>query len=76
VEPASIDAANQAAADPANRIFVVFLDTYHVEPTAALQTRRPLENLLNKVIGQDDLVAVMAPDGRNGPDVHAADAVD
>jgi VWFA-related protein len=61
VEPTNAEAANQAAADPANRVFVVFLDTYHVEGTAALQIRRPLENLLNRVIGQDDLVALMVP---------------
>ena len=61
VEPTNVEAANQEAADPANRVFVVFLDTYHVEGTAALQIRRPLENLLNRVIGQDDLVALMVP---------------
>jgi VWFA-related protein len=61
VEPTNAEAANQAAADPANRVFVVFLDTYHVEGAAAVQIRRPLENLLNRVIGQDDLVGVMVP---------------
>jgi VWFA-related protein len=61
VEPTNVEAANQAAADPANRVFVVFLDTYHVEGPAAVRMRRPLENLLDRVIGQDDLVAVMVP---------------
>ncbi len=62
VEPTSVEAANQAAADPSNRIFVVFLDTYHVEGEAAKNVRQPLVNFLNKLIGQDDLVAVMTPE--------------
>ncbi len=62
VEPKSVEAANQAAADPTTRIFVVFLDTYHVEGAAAKNVRQPLANFLNKVIGQDDLVAVMTPE--------------
>ncbi|MBE3135464.1 MAG: VWA domain-containing protein [Acidobacteria bacterium] len=62
VEPSTVEAANQLAADPTRRVFVLFLDTYHVEGIAALQVRQPLVNLLTRVVGQDDVVAVMTPE--------------
>lgn len=41
------------------RVFVLFLDTGHVEPAAARAVRQPLVNALNRLIGADDLVGVM-----------------
>ena len=62
VEPSTVREARQMAADPRARLFVLFLDTYHVEGAAGLQVRAPLLRLLNRAVGQDDLVAVMTPE--------------
>jgi hypothetical protein len=44
------------------RLFVLFLDTYHVEIAGSHNIRRPLVDALDRVIGPDDLVGVMTPD--------------
>ena len=62
VEPSTVEAARQAAAEPRSRVFVVFLDTYHVTVASSHRMRLPLIKLLDGVIGQDDLVAVMTPE--------------
>jgi VWFA-related protein len=62
VEPRTVRESREMAADPRARVFVLFLDTYHVHQTAAYNVRRPLTNMLNRVIGPDDLIAVMTPD--------------
>jgi VWFA-related protein len=62
VEPSTVEAARQAAAEPRSRVFVVFLDTYHVTVASSHRMQLPLIKLLDGVIGQDDLVAVMTPE--------------
>jgi VWFA-related protein len=62
VEPDSVRAARSMAENARSRVFVVFLDTGHVENQASHAIRRPLVNLLNRVLGPDDLVAVMTPE--------------
>lgn len=62
VEPSTAREARQMAADPRARLFVLFLDTYHVDGASGLQVRGPLLRLLGRTIGQDDLVAVMTPE--------------
>jgi VWFA-related protein len=62
VEPRNVREANQMAADPRARVFVLFLDTYHVHMTASHNVTRPLMNLLNRVVGDQDLIAVMSPE--------------
>ncbi|HMB79785.1 MAG TPA: VWA domain-containing protein, partial [Vicinamibacterales bacterium] len=44
------------------RLIVLFLDTYHVEIDGSHNIRKPLVDALDKLIGQDDLVAVMTPE--------------
>ncbi|MBI2834322.1 MAG: VWA domain-containing protein [Acidobacteria bacterium] len=61
-EPNSQREGNQMAEDPRARVFVLFLDTYHVEDEASHRVRRPLVTLLDRIIGQDDLVGVMTPE--------------
>ncbi len=52
----------QMAADPRARVFVLFLDTYHVQLAASHQVTRPLMNLLNRVVGDEGLLhGVQAP---------------
>ena len=60
-EPASVEAARQAAQNPRARVFVVFLDVNHVSVEGSHRIRQPLVDALNKLIGPDDLVAVMTP---------------
>ena len=62
VEPRTVRESREAAADPRARVFVLFLDTYHVKQSSAYIVRRPLQNMLNRMLGPDDLIAVMTPE--------------
>jgi VWFA-related protein len=62
VEPRTVEESRQAAADPRSRLFVVFIDKPHLKQSSGYYMRGPLINLLNRVIGDDDLVAMMTPD--------------
>jgi len=44
------------------RVFVVFLDTYHTQIEGSSSLGLPVIRLLDRVIGSDDLVAVMTPE--------------
>ena len=44
------------------RLFVLFLDTYHVDVGGSHAIRKPLVDALDRLIGQDDLVGVMTPE--------------
>ncbi|PYR44492.1 MAG: hypothetical protein DMF93_00135 [Acidobacteria bacterium] len=60
-EPKTVRESLAMAANPRARLFVVFLDTYHVDVGASHNIRKPLMDALDRLIGQDDLVAVMTP---------------
>ena len=62
VEPRTVRESSEMVADPRARVFVLFLDTYHVSQGSAVNVRRPLINMLNRLAGPDDLIAVMTPD--------------
>jgi len=72
VRPAGVDAGRQevdglrasreAASDPRARVFVIFLDTYHTQAFGSARMRQPLVRFLDRVLGPDDLVAVMIPE--------------
>jgi VWFA-related protein len=62
VEPNSIRAGQQMAADPRARVFVLFLDSYHMEAQFAGQLRAPIQRFLEEGLGPDDLVAVLTPE--------------
>lgn len=62
VEPNTVAQSRQAAADPRARVFVIFLDTHHVQVEGSHNIRKPVVQFLDRVIGQDDLVAVMTPE--------------
>ncbi len=47
------------AADPHNRVFVAFLDQLHVEIEGSHAMRRPLIDMLNRVVAPNDLFGVM-----------------
>jgi VWFA-related protein len=60
-EPSSVAEGRAMAEDPRSRVFVVFLDTYHTSISGSHRIRRVLVDLLDRVIGPDDLFAVMTP---------------
>lgn len=60
-EPSSIEESRQLAANPRNRVFVLFLDTPHVTVEGGWHAREPLIRLIDRILGPDDLVGVMTP---------------
>jgi VWFA-related protein len=62
VEPSSTAAALELAADARNRLFVLFLDAYHVTPENSLQTPMALVRTIDSLIAATDLIGVMTPD--------------
>ena len=60
-DPGSIEEARQAAANPRSRVFVLFLDEKHVSRGTSASIRKPLAAALNRIIGGNDLIAVMVP---------------
>ena len=48
--------------NPRARVFVLFLDIYHVDVDGSHNIRKPLVDALDRVIGADDLVGVMTPE--------------
>jgi VWFA-related protein len=62
VAPSSTAAAFELAADPRNRVFVVFLDTYHVMEENSLQASMPIVQMIDSMIGPTDLIGLMMPD--------------
>ena len=62
VEPNTVRESRAMAESSRARLFVVFLDTYHVDVGASHAIRKPLIDALDRLIGADDLVAVMTPE--------------
>ena len=61
-EPNTIEESRQAAADARARIFVIFLDTYHTTIEGSANMRLPLIKFLDRLLGPDDMVALMTPE--------------
>jgi VWFA-related protein len=62
VEPNTIETSRQMAANPRNRVFVLFLDLPHVTIDGTWQSREPLIRMIDNILGEDDLVGIMTPD--------------
>ena len=62
VEPKGVEESRQMASDPRARVFVIFLDTYHTQIEGSATMRQPLINFIDRVLGPDDMVAVMTPE--------------
>jgi VWFA-related protein len=56
------DGAAAAAQGPDARLFVLFLDTLHVEGNWSRGISQPLINALNALVTKDDLIALMTPE--------------
>jgi VWFA-related protein len=61
VDPNSVEQMRQMAADPRSRLFVLFLDTHHTAMASSRMVSPALVRLLQRTIGQDDLIAAMTP---------------
>jgi len=57
-DPNTVAEAMAQAADPHNRVFVVFLDSYHTTVTGSHDIRGPLVDALNRIIAPNDLYAL------------------
>jgi VWFA-related protein len=61
-EPGSVTQSREMAGDPRARVFVIFLDTYHTRIEGSANMRLPLIRFLDRVLGPDDMVALMTPE--------------
>ncbi len=61
-DPTSKEDGDRQAADPHNRVFVVYLDVYHLSIAAVRDARQPLLDFLGRTIGPSDLFAVTTPE--------------
>jgi VWFA-related protein len=61
-EPTSLTQSREMAGDPRARVFIIFLDTYHTRIEGSANMRQPLVRFLDRVLGQDDMVAIMTPE--------------
>jgi VWFA-related protein len=59
--PSTVAESEAMAADPRRRVFVVFLDTFHVARGDAMWIRKQLIAFFKESLGPDDLVAYMTP---------------
>ena len=60
-EPNNVADMRAMMTSPNARVFALFLDITHVSLTGSHEVRRPLTEMLDRAIGQDDLVGVMTP---------------
>lgn len=77
-DPTGAAAEREAAPPPEARVFVLFLDQWHVSFEGSAKTTAPVSAFLNRVVGADDLVGVMTPDlpARSMPLTRRTDAID
>jgi VWFA-related protein len=73
--PASVAESEAMAADPRRRVFVVFLDTFHVERADAMWVRKRLLEFFKDSLGPDDLIAYMTPH-MSGQDISFSTSTD
>ena len=60
-DPNSQRDAFRLAADPAYRVFVLYLDAYHVDLTGSHSLRQPLVSMLQRLLGPHDLFGMLTP---------------
>jgi VWFA-related protein len=63
-DPDSVEASRQLGALGRNRIIILFLDAPHVTAPASFLIAEPLIRMLDRMLGADDLIAVMTPEMR------------
>ena len=60
-EPSTVAGMIRAAQNPRARLFVLFIDPRHVSAQASTDIRKPLVDAINRLVGGDDLIAIMTP---------------
>jgi VWFA-related protein len=63
-DPNTVTESLERVADPANRVFVIYLDKYHVTIAGSHNARKPLVDMLDRILAPNDLFGVMVPDMR------------
>jgi VWFA-related protein len=61
-EPNTVRQSREMVADSKARLFVLFLDTYHISTQGAMSVRGALIRFLQRALGPDDLIAVTTPE--------------
>jgi VWFA-related protein len=61
-EPSTVAESRDMARDPAARLFVLFMDLWHVQVAGSYRAQEPVAKMLDRVIGQDDMIGVMTTD--------------
>jgi VWFA-related protein len=61
-DPNTAADSERQAADPRNRVFVIYLDLFHTTRNGSRDARQPLLDFLHRTIGPNDLFGVMTPD--------------
>ena len=61
-DPGSVSAMQREAANPRNRLFVVYLDVFHTAMFDSQSVRTPLLEFLRRAVGATDLFGVMTPE--------------
>jgi VWFA-related protein len=61
-EPNTVAESRAMLASSRARVFILFLDAYHVGAISSRVISKPLVDTLDNLIGEDDLVGVMTPD--------------
>ena len=57
-DPNTQEEGNRLAADPRNRVFIIFLDRYHGSLYGSYAMQRPLVDMLNRMLSPNDLFGV------------------
>ena len=60
-DPRTLEEGRQAVTDARARLFILFLDSLHVDGSASKTIARPLMDALRRLIGPDDLIAIVTP---------------
>ena len=60
-DPSTQRGGFELARDPKYRVFVLYLDAFHVSRDGSHRTRRPIVDFLNRMIGPRDLFGVLTP---------------
>ncbi len=61
-EPNTVAQSREMVAESKARLFVLFLDSYHISREGAMNSRAALVRFLSRALGPDDLVAVTTPE--------------
>ncbi|HTL01529.1 MAG TPA: VWA domain-containing protein [Vicinamibacterales bacterium] len=61
-EPSTLAGMRRAAQDPRTRLFALFVDPRFVTLLSSMQVRKPLVDAFNRLVGGEDLIAVMTPE--------------